>query len=99
MYHAQAMRLAAKKRREKAAEIGEECGLEWSWGPGNSLPPIEVKRALRSSTQEVFRLEESLFADDSTLLGWTEELAVGKETVKAEMMKFEKNVTTEKRNT
>ena len=89
VYHAQAMRLAAKKLRAKAAEIGEECGLEWSWGPGNSLPPIEVKRALRSSTQEVFRLEESLFADDSTLLGWTEELAVGKETVKAEMMKFE----------
>ena len=46
VYHAQAMRLAAKKRREKAAEIVEECGLEWSWGPGNSLPPIEVKRAL-----------------------------------------------------
>ena len=43
----------------------------------------------RSSACEKFTITDSLFADDSTLIGWSEELKEGKETIKKEMMKFE----------
>ena len=34
-------------------------------------------------------IEDSLFADDSTVIGWTEELKEGKEVIKKSMVNFE----------
>ena len=89
VYHAEAIRRAERERRKEAAERGQECGLTWRWTPGGSLPPREGPRALHSSNKCNFILEDSLFADDTSLLGWTEELVIGKEVIKKKMMEFE----------
>ena len=39
--------------------------------------------------REDFLITESLFADDSTLIGWLDELRTGKEAVKKSMLDFE----------
>ena len=41
--------------------------------------------AATRSSREKFEITESLFADDSTLIGWTSELKLGKEVVKQAM--------------
>ena len=89
VYHAEAMKLASEARKDNADQRGQECGLTWSWVPGNDLPALEPKRTVSSSMREEFRITESLFADDSTLIGWLEELMEGKEVVKRNMLNFE----------
>ena len=44
---------------------------------------------MRSSNKCNFILEDSFFADDTSLLGWIEELVTGKEVIKKKMMEFE----------
>ncbi|XP_075264195.1 uncharacterized protein LOC142356111 [Convolutriloba macropyga] len=89
IYHAESMRLAQSRRQTAAELAGKECGLKWSWSGRDSLPPLSTSRALRSADRELFTITDSLFADDSTLIGWTDELMTGKEEVKAAMSEFE----------
>ena len=89
VYHAEVMRSAQTKRRQDAETRGMECGLRWNWRKGGSLPPLSVRRATRSANREAFMVTDSLFADDSTLLGWNNELVTGKEVVKAAMAEYE----------
>ena len=89
IYHAEAMRRASKKRKEKATESNLSCGLEWSWVPGRNFPALDPKRTISSSAREDFTVEDSLFADDSSLIGWHNELLEGKEIVKKTMLEFE----------
>ena len=87
IYHAEAMRRAAEKRRETATELGMKVGLEWMWIPGNSFPPRNVNKP--NSNARKFTIEDSLFADDTTLVGNRREMAFGKEVIKREMRKYE----------
>ena len=89
IYHTQAVRLAQKMREQKAVSNDEEYGLAWSWRPVNSLPTVDTRRTTRSSTQEKFILVDSLFADDSTLIGWNSELREGKTAFKEALAQFE----------
>ena len=50
--------------------------------PGGSLSPKDTQRVLRSSNKVPFALEDSLFSDDSTLVGTEIELKTGKAVVK-----------------
>ena len=69
-----------QSRREAAARArGLVVGIRWQWQPGHSLPPRCVSRALRSLTAQEFRLQLSLFADDTTVCGHREEVVGGKE--------------------
>ena len=89
IYHAESMRIAQSKRKEKAKEQQQECGLTWTWTPGNCLPAAEPSRILYSKESETINITDTLFADDSTLIGWTDELKTGKEVVKESMLDFE----------
>ena len=89
IYHAEAMRRASRKRHQLATAKGRECGLRWAWVPGNSFPSLDPRNTMKSSQREEFIVEDSLFADDSSLIGWLDELAEGKEVVKKAMLDFE----------
>ena len=89
LYHAEAMRLASAERKRLAEEEGRECGLKWCWISGNHLPTLDPGRTAQSSASETFMITDSLFADDSTLIGWKSELKRGKEVSKAQMLMFE----------
>ena len=83
------MRLASQERRTEAEKQGLECGLKWGWVPNNSFPALDPAATLRSSAKEEFMIEDLLFADDSTIIGWTEELREGKEVIKKSILNFE----------
>ena len=67
----------------------QECGLQWSWVPGSSLYPLNTNRSLKGSNRRPFTLKETLFADDTTLVGNSTELKTGKESVERTMWLFE----------
>ena len=89
IYHSAAMRQAAEEREKSAQEKGLNVGIEFSWRPGNSLPPKSTKQAIKGTERETFRLTEALFADDTTLYGEKDEMRQGKEIVKLSMRSFE----------
>ena len=89
IYHAESMRKSAEEREKQAKDANKSCGLDWGWKTGSSFPANKATRIKRSSACEKFTITDSLFADDSTLIGWSEELKEGKETIKKEMMKLE----------
>ena len=89
IYHSQVVRLAKALREEAAKGANEECGLKWSWRAGSSMPPKHVRVATTRAGREKFEITESIFADDSTLIGRTSELKPGKEVVKQAMKEYE----------
>ena len=82
LYHAVAVESATMNRKESAEAKGMQAGLAWGWVPANSLPPIITERARQATNKEGLLLSESLFADGTTLIGWTQELNTEKEVVK-----------------
>ena len=56
---------------------------------------IHTERAKQATKKEVFQYSESLFADDTTLIGWTQELNTEKEKVKKILWEFVKSVMTD----
>ena len=50
---------------------------------------MDTKRAGSGGDRHHFRITDSLFADDSTLIGWSDELETGKEVVKNAMYDYE----------
>ena len=81
------MRKASEEREKQAKDANKRCGLDWGWKPGSSFPANKATRSTRSCACEKFTITDSLFEDDSTLIGWSEELKEGKEIIKKEMMK------------
>ena len=84
-----AIESATENRKESAEAKVMQAGLTWGWIPGNNLPPIDTERARQATNKEVFLLSESLFAGDTTLIGWTQELNTGKEEVKRSLGELE----------
>ena len=58
IYHAESMRIAQSKRKEKAKEQQQECGLTWTWTPGNCLPAAEPSRILYSKESETINIQK-----------------------------------------
>ena len=98
IYHSEVVRLAKTLREEAAKAANQECGLKWSWRAGSSLPPKDVRMAATRASTEKFENTESLFADDSTLIGWTSELKLEKEVVKQAMKDYEEKCHDRKEN-
>ena len=86
IYHQVAMR-GAEKRKEQAAL--HEVEIKWHWLPGNTIPPNnKFGKPNIGATEETFSL--SLFADDRTVLGTSEEIEQGTSAIKTVLHRFEK---------
>ena len=88
IYHQVPMRIASKKRKREAQEEGTEAGIEITFVPGSSFPGNRTWEKFSSENKKI-RVDNALFADDTTGLGVKKELDKGIETVKEVMMKLE----------
>ena len=87
IYH-QVMRVAKKEREKKALGAGTTAGVIYQWVPGSSFPSWQGWEDDNSDAIEVV-LEKSLFADDTTVFGYMNELDDGVKTTKEVMGWFE----------
>ena len=88
IYHQAVMRLAAKLREKRAVERGLMAGIEIKWVPGSAFP-CEKTWEKENSEAIVIKMDKSLFADDTTVVGNVEEVEQGVETTKEVMGRFE----------
>ena len=89
IYHFTVMREAKARRSREASTHGLEVDIRWQYIPGSSLPPKDLSKARKSTAKKTVVVTESLFADDTTLVGTRKEMAPGKEVVNATMGTFE----------
>ena len=90
------MRIAEKKRREQADQRNMEARVKRKRVPGSSFP--STGRWEKENSDEVeMEITSSLFADDTTIIGNSEEESTGLNKVKEIMGRFEKNVMTARR--
>jgi hypothetical protein len=82
IYHSAAIRQAKEVR-------GNNVGISWMWRPRSALPPRSTRLASKSSETKRFRVEESLFADDTTAIGERREINQGTNIIKQVMGNFE----------
>ena len=88
IYHQVVMRIAERARDERAKEKNRSVRVRWRWIPGSKLPnPDKVDKYNSEASTVVFSL--SMFADDTTPIGDTEELEDGVTAMKAVMETFE----------
>ena len=88
IFHQAVMRVAKKEREKKALEAGTTAGIVYRWVPGSTFPCAQGWEDDNSSAVEVV-LEKSLFADDTTVLGYEDELEEGVAVTKEVMGWFE----------
>ena len=82
------MRVAKKEREKKALESGKTMGVIYRWVPGNAFPSRQGWEADNTDAIDVV-LEKSLFADDTTVVGYEDELEEGVRVTKEVMGWFE----------
>ena len=94
IYHQAAIRIAERKREEAAGENGKQCGIRWSYLPGNRFPPQRRGQQNSDASQKIFTL--SLFADDTTVIGHNDEVEEGKRIVERCLLEFEEQTNLDK---
>ena len=82
------MRSAGKARKRKTVEMDLDPGLAYNWVPGSSFPCTRTWEKYNSETKKI-RIDQGLFADDTTVIGKRRELTFGLAEVKKEMDRFE----------
>ena len=100
IFHQAVIRVAEKKRTCEAEKNNKKVGIEWSFMPGHSLPPKNVKNTFNSEAKNA-TLTMSLFADDTTIIGMNDEIDEGKQITQKIMGEFEERTNEskeEKRN-
>ena len=75
IYHACVMKLAEKERRNQAEGNNMSIGIPWIGKPGYSFPSKSQTKAMNSFENEKLGIFESLFVDDTTILGTKEEIS------------------------
>ena len=95
IFHQAVMRIADKQRKEEARERDREVGVGWRYMTGHSLPPKHLKNSFNSEASST-RLEMSLFADDTTVIGTQEEITEGKKIIEKVMRQFEELTNVDK---
>ena len=88
IYHQVVMRIATRKRKEKAEETNLEMGLTFKWVPGSSFPNEARWEKHNSEAKEVM-IDKGLFADDTTKIGKKKELEQGVQITKEVMNSLE----------
>ena len=63
--------------------------------PGNSLPPVHKQYTFNSEAKRT-EFDLSLFADDTTIIGNNQEIAIGKEITEEVMGNFEEQTNKSK---
>ena len=86
-FHQPVMRIARRERKRKADEMGLEMGIPFMFVPGISLPSQLAEKP--NSEAKRVRIDLSLFADDTTVIGRRKEIEVGLRVTKEIMSKFE----------
>ena len=89
IFHQAVMRVATEMRKENANKKGSDVGIRWSYMPENSLPPVHKKYTANSEARRT-EFDFSLFADDTTIIGSDEELAMGKDIIEEVMGNLKK---------
>ena len=80
--------MAKKERLKLGEETGKEVGLTYKWVPGSSFPSLKTWEKENSEAVKI-KVEKSLFADDTTLVGNKGEIDQGVEKTKEVMGWFE----------
>ena len=75
IYHQAPMRIAEKKRKEKAEEDGRQAGIVMKWVTGSAFRSAKTWEKKCTEAVAVV-VEKSMFADDTTAVGEKEELSV-----------------------
>ncbi len=88
IYHQAVMRSAGNARKRKAVEMDLEPGLAYNWVLGSSFPCTRTWEKYNSEAKKI-RIDQGLFADDTTVIGKRRELTVELAEVKKEMDRFE----------
>ena len=88
IFHQAVIRVAEKERVHEAEKRNKKAGSDWSFMPGHSLPPKNVMNTLNSEAKNT-TLTISLFADDTTIIGMSEEIEEGKQIIEKVMGEFE----------
>ena len=88
IFHQAVMRVARKERLKLAEETGKVAGVVFKWVPGSAFPSAPLWEKTNSEAVEV-KIDKSLFADDTTILGNAEELQQGVDKTKEVMGRFE----------
>ena len=87
IYHQAVMRTAERNRLERGEQEAPP-GIEWSYVPGSNFPSLNLWEKFNSEATKT-RLTSSLFADDTTILGETEEMTEGVRIIKETMKEYE----------
>ena len=95
IFHQAVMRVVTEMRKQNANEKGLDVGIRWSYMPGNSLPPVHKKYTINSEARKT-EFDLSLSADDTTIIGSSEEIAMGKEITEEVMGEFEEQTNKSK---
>ena len=88
IYHQGSMRVAKEDREAAAALVNQTVGVVYSWVPGNSFPSDSRWEKKNSEAVEI-KVDNALFADDTTLAGKRKEMENGVRIVKEAMLRFE----------
>ena len=88
IFHQVVMRIATRKRKEKAQETNLEMGLTYKWVPGSSFPNEARWEKKNSEAREII-INKGLFANDTTEIGRKKELEQGVEATKEAMNSLE----------
>ena len=89
IYHACVMKLAEKERSNQAEGNNMSIGIPRIWKLDYSFPPKLQTKAMNSFENERLEIVESLFADDTTILGKKDEICIGRDSVMDVMKMFE----------
>ena len=82
------MRVAKEEREKQALEEGKQVGVVYKWVPGSSFPSQAAWEDDNADAIDVV-VEKNLFADDTTVLGYEDELEDGVRVTKTVMGWFE----------
>ena len=88
IFHQAAIRAAEKQEAHEAEKRKKKVDIDWSFMPRHSLPLKNVKNTFNSEAKTT-TLTMSLFADDTTIIGMSDEIEEGKQIIENVMGEFE----------
>ena len=95
IFHQAVIRVAEKERALEAEKRNKKVGIDWSFMPGHSLPPNNVKNTFNSEAKNT-TLTMSFFADDTTIIRMSDEIDEGKQIIEKVMEEFEERTNESK---
>ena len=95
IFHQAVIQVAEKERAHEVEKRNKKVGIDWSFMPGYSLPPKNVKNAHNSQAKNT-TLTMSLFADDTTITGMSDEIEEGKQIIEKVMGELEERTNESK---